>query len=56
MVPDKTRQARRLLGDPDAACRQIGHDALNAERARRLSAWWQAVRPLRNKCKDCTAA
>jgi hypothetical protein len=47
---------RRLLGDPNAACRRIRQDALNAERACRLSEWWQAARPLRNKCKDCTAA
>jgi hypothetical protein len=52
----QTGQARHLLGDPDAACRRIGQDTLNAERAHRLSAWWQAARPLRNKCKDCTAA
>jgi hypothetical protein len=54
-VRQQTGQACRLLGDPDAACRRIRQDALNAERARRLSAWWQATRPLRNKCKDCTA-
>ena len=30
---------------------QIGQGALNAERARCPSAWWQAARPLRNKCK-----
>jgi hypothetical protein len=50
-VPQHTGQARRLLGDPDAICRRIGQDALNAERAHRPSAWWQAARPLRNKCK-----
>jgi hypothetical protein len=27
--------------------------ALNAERARRPSVWWQAARPLCNKCKGC---
>jgi hypothetical protein len=35
---------------PDAVCQRSGHDALNAERAHRLSAWWQAAHPLRNKC------
>jgi hypothetical protein len=54
-IPQQTSQARRLLGDPDAVCRRIGHDTLNVERAHRPSAWWQAARPLRNKCKDCTA-
>ena len=39
--------------DPDAVCQRSGQDALNAERARRPSAWWQAARPLRNKCKGC---
>jgi hypothetical protein len=29
----------------------MGQGALNAERARRPSAWWQAARPFRNKCK-----
>jgi hypothetical protein len=33
----------------------MGWGALNAERARRPSAWWQAVRPLCNKCKGCMA-
>jgi hypothetical protein len=32
----------------------VGQDALNAERARRPSAWWQAARPLRNKCRGYT--
>jgi hypothetical protein len=54
-VRQQTAQARCLLGEPDAVCRRIGQDALNAERARRPSAWWQAARPLRNKCRDCTA-
>jgi hypothetical protein len=44
-VPQQTDQARRLLGDPDAVCRRIGQDALNAERAH----------PLRDKCKDYIA-
>jgi hypothetical protein len=52
--PQQTGQARRLLGDPDAVCRWIGQDTLNAERAHRPSAWWKVTRPLRNKCKDCT--
>jgi hypothetical protein len=45
---------RRLPGDPDAACQRIGQGALNAERACRPSAWWQAARPLHNKCRGCT--
>jgi hypothetical protein len=40
---------------PDAVCQRNGQDALNAERAHRLSAWWQATRPLRNKCRDRAA-
>jgi hypothetical protein len=32
----------RLLDDPDVACQRIGQDTLNAKRARRLTAWWQA--------------
>jgi hypothetical protein len=47
--------ACHLLDDPDAVCQWIGQDTLNAERARRPSVWWQAVRPLRNKCRGCTA-
>jgi hypothetical protein len=39
----------------DAVCQRIGLDALNAKRARRPLAWWQAARPLRNKCRGCTA-
>jgi hypothetical protein len=52
-VCQQTRQARCLLDDLDAVCLQIGQGALNAERARRPSAWWQVARPLHNKCKDC---
>jgi hypothetical protein len=44
------------VGDPDIVCWRIGQDTLTAERAHRLSAWWQAARPLHNKCKDCTVA
>jgi hypothetical protein len=36
----------------DAICQRSGLDALNAEGAHRPSAWWQAARPLRNKCED----
>jgi hypothetical protein len=36
----------------DAVCQRSGLDALNAEGAHRSSAWWQAARPLRNKCGD----
>jgi hypothetical protein len=54
-VCQQTGQARRLLGDPDAACQRIGQDTLNIERARHPSAWWQAARPLRNKCRGCAA-
>jgi hypothetical protein len=32
---------------------RTGQDALNAERARRSSAWWQAARLLSNKCRGC---
>jgi hypothetical protein len=46
---------RRLQDDPDVVCQQRGLDALNVERAHRLSAWWQAARPLRNKCRDLLA-
>jgi hypothetical protein len=41
--------------DPNAVCERSGHDALNVERARRLSAWWQAARPFRNKCRGYMA-
>jgi hypothetical protein len=51
-----TQQARRLLDDLDVACQRMGRDALNAERARRPSAQWQAARPLLNKCKGCTTS
>ena len=34
----------------------MGRDALNAERACRLSAQWQAARPLLNKCRGCTTS
>jgi hypothetical protein len=33
----------------------MGQDALNAERARRPLAQWQAARPLLDKCRGCTA-
>jgi hypothetical protein len=33
----------------------MGRGALNAERARRSSAWWQAAHPPHNKCKGCMA-
>jgi hypothetical protein len=36
-------------------CQRRGLDALNDEMAHRLSAWWQAARPLRNKCRDLLA-
>jgi hypothetical protein len=48
-------RARRLLDDLDVVCQRIGQDILNAERARRPSACWQAARPLRNKCRGCAA-
>jgi hypothetical protein len=31
--------------NPDVVCQRSGQDTLNAERAHRLSAWWQAPRP-----------
>jgi hypothetical protein len=37
---------------PDAVCQRSGQDTLNAERAHCLSAWWQAARLLRSKCRD----
>jgi hypothetical protein len=46
---------RHLQDDPDAVCQRKGLDALNAERAHRLSAWWQVARPFRNKCRDLLA-
>jgi hypothetical protein len=54
-VRQQTQQARRLLDDLDTACQRVGRDTLNAERARRPSAQWQAARPLLNKCRGCTA-
>jgi hypothetical protein len=54
-VCQQTGQTRRLLDDSDAVCQRIGQDALNVERARRPSAWWQAARPFRNKCRGCAA-
>jgi hypothetical protein len=45
----------RLLDDLDVACQRMGRDALNAERARRPSAQWQAARPLLNKWRGCMA-
>jgi hypothetical protein len=53
--PTEWGQVCRLLDDSDAFCQRIGHGALNAERARHPSVWWQAARPLRNKCRGCTA-
>jgi hypothetical protein len=54
-VRQQIQQARRLLDDLDAACQRMGRDTLNAERARRLSAQWQAAHPLLNKCRGYTA-
>jgi hypothetical protein len=34
----------------------MGRDALNAERARRPSAQWQATRLFLNKCRGCTTS
>jgi hypothetical protein len=34
----------------------MGRDALNAERARRPSAQWQAARLFLNKCRGCTTS
>jgi hypothetical protein len=50
-VCQQTQQARCLLDDLDAAYQRMGRDTLNAERARRPSAQWQAARPLLNKCR-----
>jgi hypothetical protein len=47
-VRQQTQQVCRLLDDLDTACQRMGQDALNAERARRPSAQWQAARPLLN--------
>ena len=55
-VRQQTQQARRLLDDLDAACQRMGRDALNAERARRPSAQWQAARLFLNKCRGCTTS
>jgi hypothetical protein len=46
---------RHLQDDPDTVCQRRGLDTLNAERAHRLSTWWQAARPLRNKCIELLA-
>jgi hypothetical protein len=54
-VRQQTQQARLLLDDLDAACQRMGRDILNAERARRPSAQWQAARPLLNKCRGYMA-
>jgi hypothetical protein len=35
-----------------AVCQRSGLDTLNVEGAHRPLAWWQAARPLRNKCGD----
>jgi hypothetical protein len=40
----------------DAVCQRKGLDALNAKRAHHSLAWWQATRPLCNKCRDCAAS
>jgi hypothetical protein len=40
----------------DAVCQLSRLDALNAKGAHRLSAWWQAARPLHNKCGDRTTS
>jgi hypothetical protein len=40
---------------PDDAYQRSGQDTLNAKWAHRLSAWWQAARPLHNKCRGHTA-
>jgi hypothetical protein len=34
----------------------MGRDTLNAEKARRPSAQWQAARPFFNKCRGCTTS
>jgi hypothetical protein len=52
----QTGLMRRLLGDLDVVCQRIGQDTLNAGRACHPLAWWQATRPLRNKCRDCTTS
>jgi hypothetical protein len=36
----------------DVVCQWSGLDTLNAEGAHHPSAWWQATRPLHNKCRD----
>jgi hypothetical protein len=54
-VRQQTGQARHLLDDPDAVCQWIGQGAFNVERACRLSAWWQAACPFRNKCRGRAA-
>jgi hypothetical protein len=54
-VFQQTQLTRRLLDDLDAACQRMGRDTLNAERARRSSAQWQAARPLLNKCRGYMA-
>jgi hypothetical protein len=43
---------RHLQDDYDAVCQRGGLDTLNAERAHRVSAWWQAVRLICNKCRE----
>jgi hypothetical protein len=54
-VCQQTQQACRLLDDLDAICQRMGRDILNAERACRPLAQWQAARPLLNKCRGYTA-
>jgi hypothetical protein len=55
-VCQQTQQARRLLDDLDTACQWMGRHALNAERACRPSAQWQAACPFFNKCRGCTTS
>jgi hypothetical protein len=45
-----------VLDDFDAAYQRMGRDALNAERARRPPAQWQAARLFLNKCRGCTTS
>jgi hypothetical protein len=42
-----------MVDGSDTVCQRRGQGALNAERARRPSVWWQAAHPLRNKCNGC---
>jgi hypothetical protein len=47
--PPTDWSGHRLPDDPDVVCQRIGQGAFNVDRACRLSAWWQAARPFRNK-------